>query len=108
MSDHTIAKASSLKSSANSLLDFPVFLCGHRKSGTTMLLALLDSHPELLTYPADSAFFYRVYPPCFQNGGGDPVLAVQQYTIRENLTTEMKKAQVPGLFDIEGIARRFG
>lgn len=40
----------------------PVFLCGHRKTGTTMLLALLDNHPELLVYPADSGFFYAYYP----------------------------------------------
>lgn len=40
----------------------PIFLCGHRKTGTTMLLALLDNHPELLTYPADSGFFYAYYP----------------------------------------------
>ncbi|MCD4761442.1 sulfotransferase, partial [bacterium] len=40
----------------------PIFLCGHRKAGTTMLLCLLDSHPELLVYPADSGFFYAYYP----------------------------------------------
>jgi len=40
----------------------PIFLCGHRKTGTTMLLALLDNHPELLVYPADSGFFYAYYP----------------------------------------------
>lgn len=38
------------------------FICGHRKSGTTLLLCLLDNHPELLVYPADSAFFYGYYP----------------------------------------------
>ncbi len=38
------------------------FICGHRKSGTTLLLCLLDNHPELLTFPVDSAFFYGYYP----------------------------------------------
>jgi len=38
------------------------FICGHRKSGTTLLLCLLDNHPELLVYPPDSAFFYGYYP----------------------------------------------
>ena len=38
------------------------FICGHRKSGTTLLLCLLDNHPQLLVYPADSAFFYGYYP----------------------------------------------
>ncbi len=32
------------------------------KSGTTLLLSLLDNHPELLVYPVDSAFFYGYYP----------------------------------------------
>ncbi|WP_321491574.1 sulfotransferase [uncultured Desulfobacter sp.] len=43
-------------------MDNPVFICGHRKSGTTMALALLDNHPQLLVYPPDSAFFYAYYP----------------------------------------------
>jgi hypothetical protein len=42
----------------------PVFLCGHRKSGTTLLLNLLDSHPNLSVYPADSGFFFKYYPLC--------------------------------------------
>jgi len=47
---------------ANNLYESPVFICGHRKSGTTLLLCLMDNHPELLVYPADSAFFYGYYP----------------------------------------------
>lgn len=43
-------------------LENPVFLCGHRKGGTTMLLCLLDGHDELLVYPPDSSFFYAFYP----------------------------------------------
>jgi len=42
--------------------EHPVFLCGHRKGGTTMLLCLLDGHDELLVYPPDSSFFYAFYP----------------------------------------------
>ena len=42
----------------------PVFLCGHRKTGTTLLLNLLDSHPDLSVYPADSGFFFKYYPLC--------------------------------------------
>jgi hypothetical protein len=40
------------------LRDFPVFLCGHPKSGTTLLRSLLDSHPQLVVYP-DETFFLR-------------------------------------------------
>ncbi len=42
--------------------DSPLILCGHRKSGTTMLLSLLDNHPQLVTFPPDSGFFYAWYP----------------------------------------------
>lgn len=32
----------------------PVFICGSMKSGTTLLLQLLDGHPELIVMPGDS------------------------------------------------------
>jgi len=47
---------------SNKLYENPVFICGHRKTGTTLLLCLLDNHPELLVYPPDSVFFYGYYP----------------------------------------------
>ncbi|MEF2144719.1 MAG: sulfotransferase [Desulfovibrionaceae bacterium] len=40
----------------------PIFLCGHRKSGTTLLLSLMDGHDQLCVYPSDSSFFYAYYP----------------------------------------------
>lgn len=40
----------------------PVFICGHRKTGTTLLVNLLDNHKDLLTYPDDSGFWYMFYP----------------------------------------------
>jgi hypothetical protein len=41
------------------LRDHPVFICGHPKSGTSLLRSLLDSHPELLVYPEETVFFRR-------------------------------------------------
>lgn len=35
------------------------FICGHPKSGTSLLLTLLDSHPQLVVYPEESSFFRR-------------------------------------------------
>lgn len=46
----------------NSFKSNPVFICGHRRSGTTLLTSLLENHPELLVYPPDSGFFYAYYP----------------------------------------------
>jgi len=35
----------------------PVFICGHPKAGTSLVRAILDSHPELIVYPEESMFF---------------------------------------------------
>ena len=35
------------------------FICGHPKSGTSLLSTLLDSHPQLVVYPEESRFFRR-------------------------------------------------
>ncbi len=44
------------------LRDRPLFICGHPKSGTSLLMALLDAHPQLVAYPEESAFFRRYLP----------------------------------------------
>ena len=44
----------------------PLFICGCPKSGTTLLRALLDGHPELLIFPMEMKFFrYTDYPTLF-------------------------------------------
>ena len=44
------------------LRDAPVFIAGHPKSGTSLLRSVLDSHPELVTYPEETSFFRRYLP----------------------------------------------
>ena len=47
--------------------DRACFIAGQAKSGTTLLVALLDSHPELLVLPEETAYFPTVltkYAPC--------------------------------------------
>lgn len=39
---------------AAAVIDRPIFICGHAKSGTTLLVNLLDAHPQLVTMPSDS------------------------------------------------------
>ena len=39
-----------------------VFLCGHRKCGTTLLLNLFDGHPDLAILPCDLTVFFAYYP----------------------------------------------
>jgi len=40
----------------------PVFICGHPKSGTTLVRALVDDHPELVVFPEETSFFRTVMP----------------------------------------------
>lgn len=44
------------------LRDHPIFICGHPKSGTTLLVSLFDSHPQMLVYPNET-FFFRGFLP---------------------------------------------
>ena len=49
----------------NSIRDLPFdqracFIAGQAKSGTTLLVALLDNHPELLVLPEETAYFPTV------------------------------------------------
>lgn len=46
----------------NDLRNKPVFVCGHPKSGTSLLLNLLDSHPQLVVFPEETMFFREVLP----------------------------------------------
>jgi len=40
----------------------PIFICGFPKSGTTLTLSLLDSHPDFLVMPEETRFFGDLLP----------------------------------------------
>ena len=42
----------------------PIFIGGHRKSGTTLIPCLFDGHSQVVSLPYDSGFFYGFYPVC--------------------------------------------
>ncbi len=44
------------------LRDHPIFICGHPKSGTSLVKAILDFHPQLVVYPEETVFFRRFLP----------------------------------------------
>lgn len=46
-----------------------VFLCGHRKSGTSLFLNLFDGHRQLLTYPVDLNILYAYFPAFVEKTG---------------------------------------
>lgn len=39
-----------------------VFLTGHRKAGTTLLMSLFDGHKSAISYPSDIGLFYAYFP----------------------------------------------
>ncbi len=45
-----------------SLRDHPIFICGHPKAGTSLVRAVMDSHPQLIVYPEETIFFRRCLP----------------------------------------------
>ncbi len=45
-----------------SLVDRPIFLCGLPRTGTSLLLSLLDGHPELVVASHESKFFLHFLP----------------------------------------------
>jgi hypothetical protein len=44
-------------SQAMTWLQQPIFICGHHRSGTTLLQQLLDGHPDLLVLPSEGTYF---------------------------------------------------
>lgn len=61
----------------DALRDRPLFICGHPKSGTTLVRAILDSHPQLLVYP-DETFFFRGLLPEIRNLDFEEKLSLAQ------------------------------
>jgi hypothetical protein len=57
--------------------DSPVFVVGHRKTGTTLLLDLLDGHPQLVVLPGESNHFLTFLPQ-FGRLGADRIAAEAQ------------------------------
>ena len=45
---------------AKQLINSPLFICGTMKSGSTMLVELLDSHPNLVVLPGDTHFISSI------------------------------------------------
>jgi hypothetical protein len=57
--------------------DSPVFVVGHRKTGTTLLLDLLDCHPQLVVLPGESNHFLAFLPQ-FGRLGAERIAAEAQ------------------------------
>lgn len=67
-----------------------LFLTGHRKSGTSMLSRLFDSHPELSLYPTDISLLYAYFP-------GYVAAQREPEKLRKRISVVMEKALRYGL-----------
>lgn len=47
--------------SLDELAGKPLLLCGHPKSGTSLVLGLLDGHPDLVTLPEETKYFRAIH-----------------------------------------------
>ncbi len=63
------------------LRDHPIFICGHPKSGTTLLVSLLDSHPQLIVYPNETFFFRGFVPETRKRDLDEKVTLAQRYLL---------------------------
>lgn len=64
-----------------SLRNRPVFVCGHPKSGTSLVRSLLDSHPQLVVYPEETMFFRRYLPKAQGLGLEEKLALADQFLI---------------------------
>lgn len=78
-----------------SFRDNPIFICGHPKSGTTLLVSLLDSHPQMLVYPNETFFFRGFIPELRRRDLNEKVSLAQRYLIhffeRDNIHAESRE-----------------
>jgi hypothetical protein len=87
-------------------LDRPVFIVGHGRSGTSLMLSLLDGHPDLLVFPGEMQPFKITNGPtvdncllktalknCFQ--GQHAVAGATEGSVREILRQRLRRAQHP-------------
>jgi len=80
------------------------FLCGHRKSGTTLLANLLDGHPQLAVYPIDLALLYGYFPE-FMRTHLDP--QERRARLRQILFDDLRQRLDQALLDVDALERHF-
>jgi hypothetical protein len=80
------------------------FVCGHRKSGTTLLANLLDGHPQLAVYPVDLVLLYAYFPD-FIRKHSDPT--ERRARIERVLFADLRQRLDPALLNVDEIAGVF-
>lgn len=85
-----------------------VFVCGHRKCGTTLLVDLLDGHPQLAVYPHDLVILYAYFPE-FIRVHHEPAerRARLQRVLFANLAERLARRARLHSLDVAALERRF-
>jgi hypothetical protein len=79
----------------------PIFLCGHRKAGTSLFLNLLDGHPALSVYPIDTNFLYGYFPTHTREGYSDMERAARfDRVVFDELSSWLGEWNVLNLLDV--------
>jgi hypothetical protein len=81
-----------------------VFVCGHRKSGTTMLANLLDGHSQLAVYPVDLALLYAYFPEFIRTHHDAHELRAR---LAQVLFADLRQRVEMRLLDIDRLEREF-
>jgi hypothetical protein len=80
------------------------FVCGHRKSGTTVLTNLLDGHPQLAVYPIDLALLYAYFPAYIRE---HVTPQERRARLQRILFTDLAERVPARTIDIDALAGRF-
>jgi hypothetical protein len=80
------------------------FVCGHRKSGTTLFANLLDSHPRLAVYPFDLTLLYAYFPDYIRTHTAP---AERRARLHRILFTELAQRVPARALDVPAMAERF-
>lgn len=84
------------------------FVCGHRKSGTTLLANLLDSHSQLAVYPNDLALLYAYFPDYLRfHVDSQNRRERLQRVLFEDLADRLAKLQLSRSLDVQALAAAF-
>lgn len=81
-----------------------VFVCGHRKSGTTLLANLLDDHPQLAVYPFDLTLLYAYFPEYIRT---HPAPAERRARLQRIVFEELEQRLPQEALDVAGMRQHF-
>jgi hypothetical protein len=79
-----------------------IFICGHRKSGTTVFHNLFDGHPDLVVYPSDLNLLYAYFPIYLSGEYSDEVCKKRLVKVLfSDLKQQLTANNIPIILDMD-------